>query len=78
MMEVTNDRDIVAEEPEERTLEVGDQAVDLEHGGLERLPTAEGEKLMGERGGTAGGGADFFNLVRRSPFTPFSFRSRSL
>ncbi len=63
MMQVTNDRDVVAEEPEERTLEVGDEAVDLEHGGLERLATAEGEELVGERGGAAGGVADFLDLV---------------
>ena len=64
MMQVTNDRDVVAEEPEERTLEVGDQAVDLEHGGLEsawRRLKARSWWVSEEAGPAAG--ADFFYLV---------------
>src|SRR5258706_11135271 len=70
-MRVTNDRDIVAEEPEERMLEVGDETVDLEHSRFERLATAEGQELMGERGGSTGGGADFFDLVGDRAFHSF-------
>jgi hypothetical protein len=46
MMQMTDDRDVVAEEAEERLLEVGDKAVDFEDGGLERLTATEGEKLI--------------------------------
>ena len=46
-----------------RALEVGDQAVDLEDGRLERLAAAESEKLIGQGGGPAGGVANFLDLV---------------
>ncbi len=76
MMEMADDRDVVAEEPEERALEIGDEAVDLENGGLERLAAAEGEQLIREGRGAPGGIADLFDLFCDLAFDR-RFRSRA-
>ena len=59
LVELAVDRDIVAEQPQERALQVGDEAVDLKNGRLERLAPAESEQLIGQSRGPAGGGTNF-------------------
>ena len=44
-------RDVLADEPRQHPLEVGDTVVEVDRLGLADLPPAEGEDLAGERGG---------------------------
>ncbi len=58
-MKMAFDGNIFPEEAEERTLEIGDERVHLQHARIKRLSAAEGEKLPGQGGGAARGATDF-------------------
>src|SRR5438270_494424 len=53
VVQMTDHTNVLTDEPEQRSLEIGDERIDFDDAWLKRLPAAKCEELSGQNGGTA-------------------------
>src|ERR1700730_17642092 len=65
---MADDMDVLADQAQERALQVRDDGIDFDHFSLERLAAAESKKMLGESGGAPGGASYFRNVIGKHAF----------
>jgi len=63
VVQMTDHANVLTDEPEQRSLEIGDERIDFDDAGLKRLPAAKCEELSSENGGTTGSAANLGDMA---------------